>query len=119
MVKKSACNAGDLGSIPGSGRSPGQENDYHSSIYHNVVNWLCAVLCSVTQLCLCCDPMDCSPPGSSAHGVFQVRILGGLPFPSPGDLPNPGTEPMSPESLVLQEDFLPLSHLGSLIDFDS
>ena len=27
MVKESACNAGDLGSIPGSGRSPGEGND--------------------------------------------------------------------------------------------
>jgi len=28
------------------------------------------------QLCLTlCDPMDCSPPGSSVHGVLQVRIL--------------------------------------------
>ena len=22
-----------------------------------------------------CDPMDCSPPGSSAHGIFQARVL--------------------------------------------
>ena len=22
-----------------------------------------------------CDRMDCSPPGSSAHGIFQARIL--------------------------------------------
>ena len=30
--------------------------------------WVCA-LCLVTQLCLTfCDPADCSPPGSSAHG---------------------------------------------------
>ena len=29
-----------------------------------------------TQLCLSlCDPMDCSPPGSSIHGVSQARIL--------------------------------------------
>ena len=27
---------------------------------------------SVTQLC---DPMDCSLPGSSAHGIFQAKIL--------------------------------------------
>ena len=28
------------------------------------------------QLCLTlCDPMDCSPPGSSAHGISQARIL--------------------------------------------
>ena len=31
-VKVSACNAGDLGSIPGSGRSPGEEMATHSSI---------------------------------------------------------------------------------------
>ena len=22
-----------------------------------------------------CDPMDCSPPGSSVHGIFQARVL--------------------------------------------
>jgi len=32
--------------------------------------------CSVAQSCLTlCDPMDCSPPGSSIHGIFQARIL--------------------------------------------
>ena len=32
--------------------------------------------CSVTQLCpALCDPMDCSPPGSSVHGILQARIL--------------------------------------------
>ena len=31
---------------------------------------------SVTQSCLTlCDPMDCSLPGSSVHGIFQARIL--------------------------------------------
>ena len=30
----------------------------------------------VVQLCpTLCDPMDCSPPGSSVHGIFQARIL--------------------------------------------
>ena len=30
----------------------------------------------VAQSCLTLrDPMDCSPPGSSAHGIFQVRVL--------------------------------------------
>ena len=33
--------------------------------------------CSVALLCLTlCNPMNCSPPGSSVHGVFQTRILG-------------------------------------------
>ena len=30
----------------------------------------------VTQLCpTLCDPMDCSPPASSVHGILQARIL--------------------------------------------
>ena len=45
----------------------------------------------VAQSCpALCDPVDCSPPGSSVRGILQARILEGLPFPSPGDLPNPG-----------------------------
>ena len=32
--------------------------------------------CLVTKLCLTfCDPMDCSPPGSSVPGIFQATIL--------------------------------------------
>ena len=42
-----------------------------------------------------CDPIDCSPPGSSAHGISQARILEWVAFPSPGDLPNPGIGPAS------------------------
>ena len=41
-----------------------------------------------------CDPMDCSPPGSSVHGILQASNWGGLPLPPPGDiLPDPGVEP--------------------------
>ena len=43
-----------------------------------------------------CDPVDYSPPGSFVHGILQARTLEWLPFPSPGDLPDPGTEPASP-----------------------
>ena len=33
-------------------------------------------LCSVTQSCLTlCDPLDCSPPDSSVHGISQARRL--------------------------------------------
>ena len=33
-------------------------------------------VCSVAQSCLTlCDPVDCSPLGSSVHGIFQTRIL--------------------------------------------
>ena len=63
----------------------------------------------VTQSCLTlCDSMDCSLPGSSIHGIFQARVLewvaSGLPFPSPGDPPDPGIEPGSP---MLRADALP------------
>ena len=48
----------------------------------------------VTKSCLTlCNPVDCSPPSSSVHGISQVRILAWLPFPSPGDLPHQGIEP--------------------------
>ena len=40
--------------------------------------------------------MDCSLPGSSDHGISQARTLDGLPFPSPGDLPDAGIKPVSP-----------------------
>ena len=43
-----------------------------------------------------CDPMDCSLPGSFIHGISRQEYWSGLPFPSPGDLPNPGLEPESP-----------------------
>ena len=28
-----------------------------------------------------CDPVDCSPPGSSVHGIFQARILEWVAIP--------------------------------------
>ena len=43
---------------------------------------LCACVLS-PQLCLTlCDPVDCSPPGSSVHGTLQVRILQWVAMPS-------------------------------------
>ena len=49
--------------------------------------------------------MDYSLPGSSVHGIFQARRLDGLPFPSPGDLLDPGIQPTSPLSPVLGSRF--------------
>ena len=39
--------------------------------------------------------MDSSPLDSSAHGISQQEYWSGLTFPTPGDLPDPGIEPMS------------------------
>ena len=46
-----------------------------------------------------------------SQGFPRQEYWSGLPCPSPGELPNPGTEPMSP---ALKEGSLPLSHQGSL-----
>ena len=61
-----------------------------------------------------CDPMDCSPPDSSVHGILQARVLGWLPFPSPEDLPNPGTEPVSLMSPALSGRFFTWEAPGEL-----
>ena len=50
-----------------------------------------------------CEPMDCSPPGFSVHGILQARIVEWIAFPSPEELPNPGIEPWFP---ALQADSL-------------
>ena len=47
----------------------------------SVYLFMCA--CSVAQSCLtACDPLDCSLPGSSVHGIFQARILEWVAMPS-------------------------------------
>ena len=52
--------------------------------------------------------MDCSLPGCFVHGIFQARILE-WPFPSPGDLPNPGIETVSLASLASAGEFFTTS----------
>ena len=64
----------------------------------------------MAQLCpTLCDPMD-----YTFRGILQARILEwrntGYPFPSPGDLPNPGIEPKFP---MLEADSLPAEPQGS------
>ena len=59
-----------------------------------------------TQLCpALCDPMDCSLPGFSVHGILQAKLLEWLLFPPPGDLPDPGTELMCLASPALAGRF--------------
>ena len=120
--KESACNAGDLGSIPGLGRYLGEGNGYPLQFsclenpvdrgacwatVHGVVRvrrdlatkqqqpgedyaaaaaalprWdvpvsedaAAAAAAKAPQSCpTLCDPMDCSLPGSSVHGIFQAE----------------------------------------------
>ena len=64
----------------------------------------------ITQLCLTlCNPMDCSLPGSSVHGILQARILEWAAISFSRDLPDPGIEPWS---TALQADSLLSEPLG-------
>ena len=122
MVKTSPANVGNMGSIPGSGRSPGEGNGnpFQYSCLGNLMDsgtwqatvhgiaesetteqlsnnnltspshfWLHSILqlvgkqkvkvkseSEVAQSCpTLFDPMDCSLPGSSLHGILQARVL--------------------------------------------
>ena len=58
------------------------------------------------QSCLTlCNLTDCSPPGSSVHGILQARILEWVAMSSSRDLPDPETEPTSLMSAALAGRF--------------
>ena len=64
--------------------------DTHSSPPWQLDVGLC-MHAKLLQSCLTlCDPMDCSPPGSSVHGILQARIWERVAMPSSSDLPIPG-----------------------------
>ena len=69
----------------------------------------------VAQLCpTLCDPMDCSPPGSSVHGIFQAGVLKwvGCHFLLQGIFPTQG---LNLGLLHCTQMLYRLSHQGSLI----
>ena len=67
------------------------------SRWHSSVLW--SRRAKVAQLCLTlCNLMDCSP---LSMGILQARILEWVVFPTPGDRPDPGTEPVSLASPAL------------------
>ena len=69
-------------------------------------------MCSVTSVMSLWGPMDCSPPGSSVHGILQVRILECVAMPF-------FREPSQPRDWTLlhllhcRQILYPLSHLGT------
>ena len=128
--KESACNAGDTGWIPGSGRFPrgGRGNPLqcsgglqsmgsqraghdwsgwaHTHKYVFIMYWkLVAHLCQTSF----CDSMDYSPPGSSVLEFSRQVYWSGLSFPSLEEISDPRIKPGSP---VLQADSLPTELIG-------
>ena len=49
---------------------------------HHIVHKLCVLAKLLQSFLTLCDPMDCSPPGSSVHGILQPRILEWVAMPS-------------------------------------
>ena len=61
----------------------------------------------VSQSCLTlCNPMDCSPPGSSVHGILQARILEWVAIPF-------FRGSSQPRALTFQADSLPSEPPGN------
>ena len=73
---------------------------------------VCKGVCAQSYLALC-DPMDCSQPGASVHGILQTKLLEWVACPPQGIFPTQGSNPhpLSPASQV--DSSLP-SHQGSL-----
>ena len=65
-----------------------------------VSSFMLQLLCSLAQLLshvwFFCDPVDCTYQAPLSVGFSRQKYWSGLPFPSPGDLPDPGIEPESP-----------------------
>ena len=58
---------------------------------------ICACVCKVAQSCpTLCDPWTVAYQASPSMGFSRQEYWSGLPFPSPGDLTDPGIEPGSP-----------------------
>ena len=68
-----------------------------------------AIVCVCVCVCVCvrtraraqscpilCDPMDCNPSGPLSMEFPRQEYWSGLPFPPPGDLPNPEVSTLSP-----------------------
>ena len=83
---------------------------------HSLPPSLCVCVCVCMYVCVhacmlsfvqlfATDLMDCSLPDSSVHGIPRQEYWSGLPFPSPGYLPNPGSKPPSLESPALAGRF--------------
>ena len=73
--------------------------------------WWATANVLVAQSCpSLCEPVDCSPSGSSVHGILQARILEwmAISFSRGSSRPRDGTR-------VFWQDYLPLSHQGSYV----
>ena len=91
----------------------GRGTYFHVIIFHLYI-FFDKVKVLVARSCLTlCDPNDCSPQAPLSIEFSRQEYWSGLPFPSPGDLPNSGIETKSPalqaDSLLSEPPEKPLS----------
>ena len=136
--KEYTYNAGDRSSIPGSGRFPGEGNGnpfQHSWLKNpmdggtwwatahlgrqqsDTTEWLRAHLEKLKWKSLSCvqffgNPMDCSPPGSSLHGISQARILEWVAISSPRGSSQIRKSALTGSSLPLSHQESPILSIG-------
>ena len=91
--------------IPGTGDPGGLTAMGSHTVGHDSSIFTATAVVLVVQSCLTlCKCMECSPPDSSVHEILGQEYKHGLPFPTPGYLPDPGIGPTSPAMAV---------HMGS------
>ena len=78
------------------------------------VNMVCILSC-FSHIWLC-DPWTVVCHASLSMGFSRQKYWSGLLFPSPGDLPDPGIEPVSPEAPVFQAESLLLEPIGKPVN---
>ena len=82
----------------------------------------CVCVCAHARVHFSCVQLFVTPWTVARQVPLSMELSSqehwsGLSFPSPGDLPNPGIEPISPASPALQVNSLPLSHWGARGDY--
>ena len=92
----------------------------------NIMRWMpLTYMCVCTRVHMCAqwdltlrNPMDCSPPGSSVHGVFQARILEWVAISLLQRIfPTQGSNPHLLHLLHWQADSLPLHQLRNRLTY--
>ena len=97
--------------------SPKGDSFPFAQICFSVKQDVCMCVHSLQSCPAPCDPMDCVVlQASLSMGFSRQEYWSGLPCLPPGDLSDPGIEPMSPASPALQADSLLLSQWGSRLD---
>ena len=93
--------------------------DIFSLYIMNSIHPLFPICAPSLQSCMTlCDPMNCSPPGSSVHGIYPARILEWVAMPSSkGYFQTQGSNPCLLCLLVLQAGTLPLNQRGKPLLF--